>query len=75
MTEQTLDAALPIEGTVITGYSIRQPARVEYKPQPDITAYDVARLLPILLGFQHMMYPEDHIPDDLMRHFKIWRPA
>lgn len=75
MTEETLDAVLSIECTIVSDYSIRPPARVEYKPQSDITAHEVARLLPILMSFRHTMYPEDHIPSDLMRHFKVWRPA
>ena len=75
MTEEETPAVASIVGTTISGYSIRRPARVEYKPQADITAHEVARLIPILHAFRHTSYPEDHIPADMMRHFEIWRPA
>lgn len=71
MTEQQAQASPLVVGTTISSYSIRQPAKVEYLPQPDITAHEVARLLPILLRLQQAWYPEDYIPDDLKRHFKI----
>ena len=60
-----LDAALAATAT------LRRPARIEYKPTQDITAHEVARLLPVLLTMGHVSYPEDVIPDDLKRHFII----
>ena len=61
----TLDAAIASSAT------IRRPARIEYKPTQDITAHEVARLLPVLMTLGHVAYPEDMIPDDLKRHFII----
>ncbi len=75
MSEEKGPDGTAVDVMVTADYSIRQPARVEYRPQADITAHEVARLLPILIRLQHMMYPENHIPADLMRHFEIWRPA
>lgn len=50
-----------------TLYSLQMnlPKPQTYSPQADITAYELARLLPILLGHHF-----GNIPDDLKRHFK-----
>lgn len=55
-------------------YSIRQPKRVEWTPQPDITTYELAQCLPLLiLGHNPntYCYVEDNIPKGCERHFKV----
>lgn len=37
-----------LAGTGSIQYTIRQPLAVKYEPLPDITAYELARLLPYL---------------------------
>ena len=60
------DSILP-DGSYI---SIRRPKRVEWTPQEDITAYELARCLP-LVAASNIQYPEDYIPKGCERHFKV----
>ena len=64
---------LTVDGSITVGWSIRKPTRIEYQPKRDITAHEVARLLPVLITTMsgQFSYPEDFIPDDLKRHFII----
>ena len=54
--------------------NIIQPITIEWKPQIDITAYELAQLLPILLGHR-MLTPHDLPKDErLLRHLVIDDP-
>ena len=60
------DSILP-DGSYI---SIRRPKRVEWTPQEDITAYELAICLPLLTS-QNLWYAEDYIPKGCERHFNV----
>lgn len=49
---------------------IRQSKKVQWTPQEDITAYELALCIP-LLASQNLWYPEDYIPEGCERHFKV----
>jgi hypothetical protein len=50
-----------------------QPVRIEYEPMPDITAYELAKLLPLF--FRQSIMPSD-VPVDpaVRRHLKVTDP-
>ena len=55
---------------------IRLPQRVDWTPHPDITVYELAIAVPILLLLARgrSYYPEDGIaalPENVRRHFRI----
>ncbi len=54
-------------------HTIRPFKRVEWTPQPDITAHELAKIMPVLIsmGLRPLNYWEDFIPADALRHFTI----
>lgn len=48
---------------------LRKPKRVQWNPLPDITAYELARCIPVLMAMNS--FPEDLIPEDCERHFTV----
>ena len=55
-------------------FMIRHPKRVEWTPQPDITTYELAQCVPVLIlgsNAHTFAYVEDNIPAGCERHFKI----
>lgn len=48
--------------------SIEQPMSAEFKPQPDITAYELAILLPYFLGKALYRKQFDEMPENARRH-------
>ena len=62
---------------VLTGMGecrIRLPLRVEFKPQPDITAFELAQLLPLF--FMRNGIFAENLPTDpaLLRHLFVHDP-
>lgn len=55
-------------------YKFLQPVTITWNPQPDITVYELARLLPVL--FMHTGIMPDDIPKEpeLLRHLEIYDP-
>lgn len=56
------------------GYAtVRKHKRIEWAPAADITAHELATLMPLLISMaaQPMNYWEDYIPTKTKRHFKI----
>lgn len=49
--------------------TVRLPKSVQFSPLEDITAYELAKILPLLVC--QISYPEDFIPRGCERHFKI----
>ena len=60
-----------------TTATIRIPKQVDWLPQPDITAHELALAVPSLFALatrQSWTYPEDTIaalPENVRRHFRI----
>ena len=54
-------------------FLIRRHKRIEWAPQSDITAHELALLFPLLIAMAKdpLVYWEDFIPKDALRHFKI----
>lgn len=67
---QTSSYILTAQNLAISNVGIRQPKKVEWTPQADITAYELALCLPLLTS-QVLWYPEDYIPKGCERHFKV----
>ena len=55
-------------------YKILLPVSIEFIPQKDITAYELAKLLPLLT--RHSLVMPYELPEDelLLRHLKIRDP-
>jgi hypothetical protein len=65
------------EGKLITGdlssfsITIKSPKRYSWKPREDITAYELALCLPILMGNGWDIEPVVHtLPENARRHFE-----
>lgn len=54
-------------------YALRMPMSVTFSPQPDITAYELAMLLPYLLS-NHGIYAEDWAELGTMKRHLIENP-
>ena len=72
------DERTNIRGTLTSGtfkasdisvYAIRQPVSIEWNPQPDITTYELAKLMPLFVA-PRMLMPED-VPDGPERRHLI----
>lgn len=45
--------------------------RLDWEPAEDITAYELAACLPILLGYGQALRQYDALPSGVKRHFRI----
>ena len=52
---------------------IRPFKNIQWAPQPDITAHELATLMPLLISIalRPLNYWEDYIPSVALRHFRI----
>jgi len=53
--------------------AIRRHKRIAWTPQPEITAYELAKLTPLLVSMvkSPMEFWEDYIPAEALKHFTI----
>ena len=71
MTDEATSSYILSAQTLATSVvGIRRPKSVQWTPQEDITAYELALCLPLLTS-AGLFYAEDYIPKGCERHFKV----
>lgn len=75
MSNEQNDGGKFITGAYAKSVQLRMPKVVQWRPQPDITTYELAQAVNVLLGVGlGAAYPEDDVaklPPEVQRHFSV----